>query len=81
MRIISTDMMRGLCLEHNWFTSGSIEQYEKLMHMVREHESLERIALAIWICSNNLDADIYEESKILRELNNALNAIDEPIWG
>lgn len=68
MRFMTTDMARRLCIKHNWFTSGSIEQYDKLMTMVEECESLNRIALAIWICTDSLDADITEECEIYREL-------------
>lgn len=70
MRFVTTDMARQLCIKHNWFTSGSIEQYHKFMTMVKERESLDRIALTIWICTNSLDADITEEHEIYRELVN-----------
>lgn len=75
MRFMATDMVRRLCIKHNWFTSGSIEQYDKLMTMVKEREPLDRIALAIWICTDSLDADITEECEIYRELVN--NSFEE----
>lgn len=75
MRFMTTDMVRRLCIKHNWFTSGSIEQYDKLMTMVKEREPLDRIALAIWICTDSLDADITEECEIYRELVN--NSFEE----
>ena len=40
------------------------------MTMVNERESLDRIALAIWMCTDSLDADITEESAIYSELVN-----------
>ena len=70
MRFMTTDVMRQLCIKHNWFTSGDIHQYDKLMTMVKERESLDRIALVIWICTDSLDADITEEPEIYRELVN-----------
>lgn len=70
MRFMTTDVMRQLCIKHNWFTSGDINQYDKLMTMVKERESLDHIALVIWIFTDSLDADITEESEIYRELVN-----------
>lgn len=70
MRFMTTDTMRQLCIKHNWFTSGDIDQYDKLMTMVKERESLNRMALAIWICTDSLDADITEEHEIYCELVN-----------
>lgn len=44
--------LRELCIDNNWFTSGSIRQYEKLFDRNREGASLDELATIIWICSD-----------------------------
>lgn len=59
--ICPTDELRALCIEHNWFTCGSVEQYEKLFDVNRklfdgedaeDVVSTKDIATIIWVCSN-----------------------------
>lgn len=50
---LSAEELRLLCIEKNWFTAGSSQQYEKLFDMNRDGASLEELALVIWICSSN----------------------------
>lgn len=49
--------LRELCIEQNWFTSGSMNQYEKLFDTYLEGGSVEEIALIIWVCSANVDKE------------------------
>lgn len=59
--ICPTDELRALCIEHNWFTCGSTEQYEKLFDVNRKFFETEEpgdvtctkdVATIIWVCSN-----------------------------
>lgn len=62
---ILTEDLRILCIEKDWFTAGSNQQYEKLFDMNRDGASLEELALVIWICSSNdsRDAILHELEK------------------
>lgn len=57
--IASSDELRFLCINKNWFTSGSIRQYEKLFELNRNGASITKLATAIWICSD--DSIKYED--------------------
>lgn len=46
--------LRELCIEQNWFTSGSMNQYEKLFETYLDGSSVEEISLIIWVCSANV---------------------------
>lgn len=46
--------LRSLCIRENWFTCGSSEQYEKMFQMNAEGSLLTDIAVAIWICSDDV---------------------------
>lgn len=50
---IFAEDLRILCIEKDWFTAGSNQQYQKLFDMNRDGASLEELALVIWICSSN----------------------------
>lgn len=63
MRNLTIWGVRELCIEKDWFTCGSCEQYEKMFDMVRNGESTANIALAIWLCSNGVTRET-----IMREL-------------
>ena len=62
---IFAEELRLLCIEKDWFTAGSNQQYEKLFNMNRDGASLEELALVIWICSSNdsRDAILHELEK------------------
>lgn len=60
---ISTDKLYRTCNKYQWFTSGSINQYEKLFERNKEGTSLQTLATIIWICSNG-----YSENEILQIL-------------
>lgn len=65
---LDNDELRGLCVKHDWFTSGSIKQYEKLFYMNEMGSSIEEIATVIWLCSN----EKWCRRDILVELNTAI---------
>lgn len=44
--------LRNLCIAHNWFTSGTCEQYEKMFYANENGCPIEEIATIIWLCSN-----------------------------
>ena len=48
---ITTDKLYYLCNKYQWFTSGSINQYNKLFERNKEGASLQTLATIIWICS------------------------------
>lgn len=49
---IGYDNLRALCIKNNWFTCGSIRQYEKLFDRDSEGASLNELATIIWVCSS-----------------------------
>lgn len=65
---IPTYDLRALCIEHDWFTCGTNEQYEKLFYANTNGASMEEIATIIWICS---DADLHTKNDILATLKTA----------
>lgn len=52
MKTIDSFDLRQLCINNNWFTCGSIKQYEKLFDRNSEGASLDELATIIWICSD-----------------------------
>ena len=51
--------LRKLCIENNWFTSGTNKQYEKMFEynnsikLKPTLDELHTLAYLIWICSSN----------------------------
>ena len=50
--VTTTWKLRELCIENNWFTCGSIRQYEKLFYANENGCPIEEIATIIWLCSD-----------------------------
>lgn len=50
--VTTRENLRLLCIRHDWFTCGSIEQYEKLFYANENGCPLEEIATIIWLCSD-----------------------------
>ena len=50
--VTTTWELRELCIENNWFTCGSIGQYEKLFYANENGCPIEEIATIIWLCSD-----------------------------
>lgn len=53
-KVMRSDALRSLCIRKNWFTSGSIGQYEKLFDANDAGESIDTLATIIWVCSSNV---------------------------
>lgn len=49
---ISNDKLRSLRIENHWFTCGTTRQYEKVFEMNEQGASIEQLATAIWLCSD-----------------------------
>lgn len=45
--------LRGICIRNDWFNAGTNEQYDKLFDMNRNGESVETLAIIIWICTDD----------------------------
>lgn len=50
---ISNEKLYYLCNKYQWFTCGSIRQYDKLFEKNKDGASLETLATIIWLCSSN----------------------------
>jgi len=59
MKLTANNIYR-LCNKEQYFTDGSIEQYNKMFELVEEGSPLHDIALAIWICSEDVLLDDVE---------------------
>lgn len=57
--------LRRLCIRKDWFTCGSIRQYDKLFQLNDNGATIEEIALVIWLCS---DEEQHYREDILAEL-------------
>ena len=64
--VTTTSKLRQLCIDNNWFTCGSIEQYDKLFEANYENEPITEIATIIWLCSD----DTHTKKEILQLLLN-----------
>ena len=49
----TVDQVYALCNEHQWFTCGSNNQYDKLFVMIEEKAPIEEVATVIWLCSDD----------------------------
>lgn len=57
--------LRDLCIRKQWFTCGSIEQYDKLFYANENGAPIQEIATIIWLCS---DSETWCRRDILFEL-------------
>ena len=54
--------LRELCIKNDWFTCGTIKQYEKLFDRNKEEALINELSIIIWVCSNNISKDeIYQK--------------------
>ena len=68
--VTTTEELRALCCENNWFTCGTASQYEKLFYANEMGCPIEEIAAIIWLCSDSDDVcrrDILFELKAKQE--------------
>jgi hypothetical protein len=49
----SVTEIRSLCIKKDWFTNGTITQYERMFDRVRDGADIDEIATIIWVCSEN----------------------------
>lgn len=69
MKHLESYELRELCIKNDWFTCGTVKQYEKLFDRNKEGASIAELSIIIWVCSNNIPKDeIY--SKILGAMMN-----------
>lgn len=69
MKNLESYELRELCIKNDWFTCGTIKQYEKLFDRNKAGASIAELSIIIWICSNNIPKDeIY--SKLLGAMMN-----------
>ena len=67
--ITTPEELRRLCIRKNWFTCGTVEQYEKLFYANRRGCPIEEIATIIWLCSDEkcCRRDILEELQATKD--------------
>lgn len=68
--IVPTAHLRELCIDENWFTCGSINDYYKMFDMNADNQfSLRDVATVIWFCSGEDKSlsDILRRCRIARE--------------
>lgn len=66
----SASKLQRLCIKNNWFTCGTNRQYEKLFKQLEKGASYPKLAIMIWICSDEeliRTATLEEIERILRE--------------
>ena len=69
MKQLESYELRELCIKNDWFTCGTVKQYEKLFDRNKEGASIAELSIIIWVCSNNIPKDeIY--SKLLGAMMN-----------
>lgn len=44
----------NLCNKYQWFTCGSVDQYEKALTLAKGGAPLTELARVIWICSDDI---------------------------
>ena len=50
--VTTTQELRQLCIDNDWFTCGTIEQYDKLFYANENGCPIGEIATIIWLCSD-----------------------------
>lgn len=50
---LAWDELRQACIENNWFTCGTTEQYTKLYERNRDGADTTELATIIWVCTND----------------------------
>ena len=69
MKHLDSYELHELCIKNDWFTCGTVKQYEKLFDRNKEGASIAELSIIIWVCSNNIPKDeIY--SKLLGAMMN-----------
>lgn len=50
--VLTGEKLRSLCVANDWFTVGTIEQYDKLFAMAADGADINDLTLVIWLCSS-----------------------------
>ena len=58
---ISNDKLYQLCNKYQWFTCGSVKQYNLMFELNKRGAELETLATIIWICSTGYDEQLILE--------------------
>lgn len=67
MRTFDMYLLRSACINHKWFESGDINQYNKLFQRNEEGASIEELSIIIWICSTgHKKEDIYRKLSFIK---------------
>lgn len=53
--MLKREAVYNLCVRENWFTCGSNSCYERMFSLVDKGYGVEKVAVAIWVCSDNVD--------------------------
>lgn len=53
--------LRKMCIENNWFTHGSNEQYDKMFDLA-DVGDIDGVIYTIWLCSGDIDINDVEEA-------------------
>lgn len=67
---MSNTQLRSLCIKHQWFTEGTISQYDKLFYANEMGCPIDEIVTIIWLCS---DSDKWCRRDIKYELEQVIN--------
>lgn len=54
------ETLRSLCIGHQWFTTGSNAQYQKLYDLAAAGCTIDTLAMVIWVCSSSTDMEYIE---------------------
>ena len=81
---LSTYDIRSLCIQNNWFTHGTNEQYERLFNMAESGADVHTLAAIIWTCSDPDCGTLVEIAEKLEDrtrypiyLNSLIRELDE----
>ena len=71
---MTNQKLRELCVQNEWFTYGSWEQYKKLFDYNYSGAFISQLAGMIWICS---DAELDDITKKLEEAEEEWQRVKE----
>lgn len=66
--VTTPDELRSLCIRKDWFTCGTMRQYDKLFYANKNGCTLEELATIIWVCSDDVSPrEILEELTAVKD--------------
>lgn len=54
---MTNETLREICINNDWFASGTNSQYDKLFDMNERNCSVDELVLMIWLCSNEISRE------------------------